>query len=73
MFDLMRVYRYKSSGKPGRAERAFSEHREIFSAIQRRDADEAQARMSRHIRQARMNLLRQEGLADAAALGTVQS
>lgn len=68
MFDLMRVYRYKSSAAPGRTERAFGEHREIFAAMRRRDADEAAALMRRHIRQARLNLLRQEGFSDAITI-----
>lgn len=72
LFDLMRVYRYKSSGKPGRAVRAFDEHREIFAAIRRRDAEEASERMRRHVRQSWMNLLREEGIADAMTLGIAE-
>ena len=68
MFDLMRVYRYKSSAAPGRTGLAFGEHREIYAAMRRRDSDEAAALMRRHIRQARLNLLRQEGFKDAIAM-----
>jgi DNA-binding GntR family transcriptional regulator len=67
LFDLMRVYRYRSSGSPGRTPRAFNEHREIAAAIRRRDAEEAANLMRKHVRQSRLNLLRQNGITDLLA------
>jgi DNA-binding GntR family transcriptional regulator len=64
LFDLMRVYRYRSSGLPGRTPRAFIEHRDIAAAIRRRDAEQAATLMRKHVRQSRLNLLRQEGITD---------
>lgn len=64
MFDLIRVYRFQSSGKHGRADRAFEEHRDIFAAIRRREADEAARLMGRHVRQSRLNLLREDVVDD---------
>lgn len=64
MFDLMRVYRYRSSGSPGRTPRAFEEHRDIAAAIRRRDAEEAASLMRKHVRQSRLNVLRQNGITD---------
>lgn len=67
LFDLMRIYRFKSSGSPGRTPRAFIEHREIAAAIRRRDAESASSLMRRHVRQSRLTLLRQEGITDLLA------
>lgn len=60
MFDLMRVYRYKSSGAPGRTQLAFNEHREIVAAMRQRDADRASMLMQRHVRQSKLNLMREQ-------------
>ena len=60
--DLLRVYRVKSSGEAGRTEAAFREHREIVEAMGDRDAERAGFLMGRHIRKARSNLLRLEGI-----------
>ena len=60
--DLLRVYRVKSSGEAGRTEAAFREHREIVQAMRDRDAERAAFLMGRHIRKARGNLLRLEGI-----------
>jgi DNA-binding GntR family transcriptional regulator len=72
LFDLMRIYRYKSSGKPGRTPRAFDEHRRIAAALRRRDAEEAAFLMGRHVRQARLNLLREEGVTDLLAATDIE-
>jgi DNA-binding GntR family transcriptional regulator len=50
MYSLMRIYRFLSSATPGRARQAYTEHQDILSALQRRDADAAEAAMRRHIR-----------------------
>jgi DNA-binding GntR family transcriptional regulator len=62
LWDLLRVYRVKSSGEAGRVEAAFREHREIVEAMRQRDAERAALLMGRHIRKARSNLLRLEGI-----------
>jgi DNA-binding GntR family transcriptional regulator len=62
LFDLLRIYRVRSSGREGRTETAFREHREIAGAMRARDADHAAHLMRRHIRKSRSNLLRLEGI-----------
>lgn len=64
LFDLLRVYRFRSSGASGRTPRAFQEHRDIAAAIRLRDAEKAATLMRRHVRQSRLNVLRQEGMLD---------
>lgn len=54
LYDLLRVYRYKSSTKPGRAKKAYEEHQEIVAALEAHDPDAAEAAMRRHIRNARV-------------------
>jgi DNA-binding GntR family transcriptional regulator len=53
LYYLLRVYRYKSSTKPGRAMRALQEHKEIVAALARRDPVAAEQKMRQHIRNAR--------------------
>ncbi|MBR0784731.1 GntR family transcriptional regulator [Bradyrhizobium iriomotense] len=53
LYYLLRVYRYKSSTKPGRAKQALKEHKDIVAALVRRDPEEAERRMRLHIRNAR--------------------
>jgi DNA-binding GntR family transcriptional regulator len=62
LFDLLRIYRVKSSGEAGRTEVAFREHREIAGAMRARDAERAAYLMRKHIRKSRSNLLRLEGI-----------
>lgn len=54
LYDLLRVYRYKSSTMGGRATEALKEHREIVAALSAHDADAAEAAMRAHIRNARI-------------------
>lgn len=56
LYHLLRVYRYKSSTRVGRAEKALHEHREIVAALAQRDPDLAEARMREHIRNARVHV-----------------
>jgi DNA-binding GntR family transcriptional regulator len=56
LYDLLRVYRYKSSTLSGRATRAYEEHRAILAAIKARDPQAAEARMREHIRNARLHV-----------------
>lgn len=53
LYYLLRVYRYKSSTKPGRATEALAEHQAIVTAITRRDAPAAEKAMRAHLRNAR--------------------
>ena len=53
LYYLLRVYRYKSSTKPGRAMEALQEHRDIVSALERRDPQRAEQAMREHLRHAR--------------------
>src|SRR5882757_4830170 len=53
LYYLLRVYRYKSSTKPGRAKLALREHKDIVAALMRRDPVEAERKMRLHISNAR--------------------
>ena len=57
IYDLLRVYRYKSSTFNGRAERALEEHKQIIAALVARDPDQAEAAMRQHIRNARNHVV----------------
>jgi DNA-binding GntR family transcriptional regulator len=65
LYYLLRVYRYKSSTKPGRAMKALAEHQDIVDAIARRDPAAAEQAMRLHIRNARAFV--EEQLAQAEA------
>jgi DNA-binding GntR family transcriptional regulator len=67
LFDLLRIYRFRSSGETGRAPVAFDEHREIMHAIRRRDSEQAALLMRNHVRRSRLNVLRQHGAVDLTA------
>lgn len=54
LYDLLRVYRYKSSTMGGRAAEALTEHRRIVEALSKHDPDAAEAAMRDHIRNARI-------------------
>ena len=53
LYYLLRVYRYKSSTKPGRAKLALKEHKDVVAALMRRDPDDAERKMRLHIGNAR--------------------
>ena len=53
LYYLLRVYRYKSSTKPGRATEALKEHKAIVAALQKRDASGAEKAMRAYLRNAR--------------------
>lgn len=67
LYDLLRLYRYRSSTSDGRAGRAWQEHRAVVEALRTRDPDRAEAAMREHIRNARLNAEAQ--LADEADPG----
>jgi len=49
---MLRVYRYKSGARPGRAAEVLQEHRAILAAIEARDPEAAEAAMREHLRHA---------------------
>src|SRR5204863_1350774 len=65
LYYLLRVYRYKSSTKPGRAKQALREHKDIVAALMRRDPVEAEKKMRQHISNARQYV--EEQMREAAA------
>ncbi len=66
LYDLLRVYRYKSSTLHGRARAAFNEHMVIVDALKARDPDATERAMRFHLSNARKQveqwLLENEGL-----------
>jgi DNA-binding GntR family transcriptional regulator len=65
LYHLLRIYRYKSSTKPGRAQQALHEHEDIVAAIASRDSAAAEQKMRQHLRNARVYV--EEQLAAEAA------
>ena len=53
LYYLLRVYRYRSSTKPGRAKAALREHKAIVAALKKRDPDASEQAMRTHLRNAR--------------------
>ncbi|MBV9562820.1 MAG: GntR family transcriptional regulator [Bradyrhizobium sp.] len=64
LYYLLRVYRYKSSTKPGRAKQALKEHKDVVAALLRRDPDDAERKMRLHIANARRHV--EEQIKEAA-------
>lgn len=64
----LRLLRRRSGATRERTMQALSEHRAILSAIERRDADEAEALMRAHIRMARDNLIRSDEMLAGGSL-----
>ena len=56
LYHLMRVYRYRSSSRKGRARDALSEHRAILAALATRDPREAERLMRLHLEHARISI-----------------
>ena len=52
LYDLLRLYRYKSSTVVGRAAKALEEHHAIVDALDARDPERAEAAMREHINNA---------------------
>jgi DNA-binding GntR family transcriptional regulator len=67
VYYQLRVHRLQSSTRPGRAQQALSEHREILEALVLRNADAAEGTMRRHIRNARLSTLSAMADEEAAA------
>ncbi|HWU02047.1 MAG TPA: GntR family transcriptional regulator [Novosphingobium sp.] len=53
LFYQLRLYRYRSSAMPGRAQEALREHHAIVDAIARRDGDAAETAMRTHLTNSR--------------------
>jgi DNA-binding GntR family transcriptional regulator len=56
LYYLLRVYRYRSSVRKGRAQEALQEHRQIIAAMKARDPDAAEAAMRNHLRHALLSI-----------------
>ena len=54
LYDLLRVYRYKSSTMAGRAAKALEEHYATLEALEAQDPDRAEQAMRAHLREARL-------------------
>jgi DNA-binding GntR family transcriptional regulator len=67
LYHLLRVYRYKSSTRRGRAEQSLKEHQDIVAALALHDPDLAEQRMRQHIRNARIHV-EAEAAAKAASM-----
>lgn len=67
LYHLLRIYRYKSSTKPGRAQQALHEHEDIVAAIASRDPAAAEQKMRQHLRNARVYVEEQLAAEAAAA------
>lgn len=59
LYALLRMYRYQSATVGDRAVQSLQEHEAIFSAIEKRDPDEAERLMRLHIAHSRDNLIAQ--------------
>lgn len=57
VYYQLRIHRLRSSTRPGRAQAALNEHRDIMSALHARNPDAAEDAMRKHIRNARFSSL----------------
>jgi DNA-binding GntR family transcriptional regulator len=57
LYYQLRIHRLRSSTRPGRAQQALGEHREILEALSSRNPDVAEGTMRHHIRNARVSAL----------------
>lgn len=57
LYLQIRMYRFRSSSKPGRSAKAFQEHCDIVEALATRDPRKAEEAMRVHIANARLNLM----------------
>ncbi len=56
LYHLLRIFRYQSSSRKGRAQEALQEHRGIVAAMRGRDADTAEKLMRKHLARARLSI-----------------
>ena len=57
LYYQLRIHRLRSSTRPGRAQQALGEHREVLEALAARNPDAAEGTMRHHIRNARVSAL----------------
>lgn len=55
LYYRLRVFRFRSSVRPGRARQALDEHRDIIAALRARKPDMAERAMRRHVAHARLS------------------
>lgn len=66
LYFQLRLLRFQSSERPGRADQAFQEHQAVLEALAARDADKAEAAMRFHVRKAlAQTLMPSEAAAEA--------
>jgi DNA-binding GntR family transcriptional regulator len=65
LYHLLRIHRYRSSSRKGRAAEALHEHRAIVKAMLRRDPEAAESRMREHLAHARRSI--EDEVAEASA------
>lgn len=56
LYHLLRIYRFRSSTRSGRAKQALEEHRAILGALKERNPARAEEAMRHHIQQSKMNI-----------------
>lgn len=71
LYYLLRIYRYKSSTKPGRAKKALEEHKAIVNALESRDPELCERKMREHLRNARQYVEEQIAARAAASATSV--
>jgi DNA-binding GntR family transcriptional regulator len=61
LYHLLRIFRYRSSSRKGRAQEALQEHRRIVAAMRARDVDAAEELMRKHLSRARLSIEQSRG------------
>ena len=56
LYEFLRIFRYRSSVKPGRTAQAHFEHQNVVAAIRKRDPELAEMMMRQHLRNASLSL-----------------
>jgi DNA-binding GntR family transcriptional regulator len=67
LYYLLRVYRYRSSSRKGRAQEALKEHQDVVAAMKKRDPDAAERAMRRHLQHALLSIQGEPARPDAAS------
>lgn len=68
LYYQLRLYRFRASAQPGRAQAAFEEHKTILAALKARDPDAAEDAMRRHIRNACDSMMAALSAAEAGSV-----
>jgi DNA-binding GntR family transcriptional regulator len=56
LYYLLRIYRYRSSSRKGRAQESLREHQAVVKAMMARDPDAAETAMRIHLRHALLSI-----------------